>query len=148
MKLNQILSECKINECFQNFSKIFLNFHPKYRLIFIKCFLKFNSINRKFLEHNFTDWTITWRNKMWRQNTFRTRKVKKNERTRATFFITSSRKKNHEEKDSQFFLAQCKAGSRRSILLTKNVAFVNVNDHVGNRDKKYWWDIKNWMIDQ
>ncbi len=30
-----------------------------------------------------------------------------------------------------------KAGSRRSILLTKHVTFVNVIGHVGNRDKKY-----------
>ncbi len=31
-----------------------------------------------------------------------------------------------------------KVGSRQSILLAKNVAFVNVIDHVGNRDEKYW----------
>ncbi len=29
------------------------------------------------------------------------------------------------------------------MLLAKNVAFVNVIDHVGNYDKEYWWDIKN-----
>ncbi len=40
------------------------------------------------------------------------------------------------------------AGSRRSILLTKNVAFVSVIDHVGNRGKEYLWDIKNSKFDQ
>ncbi len=37
---------------------------------------------------------------------------------------------------------------RVSILLTKNVAFDNVIDHVGNRDKEYWLDIKNSRFDQ
>ncbi len=41
-----------------------------------------------------------------------------------------------------------KEGFRRSILLTKNVAFINVIDHVGIRDKEYWWDIKNSRFDQ
>ncbi len=35
------------------------------------------------------------------------------------------------------FTFYCKAGSRWLILLTKNVAFVNVIDHVGNHDKEY-----------
>ncbi len=38
---------------------------------------------------------------------------------------------------SVFHEYECKAGSRWSILLTRNVAFVNVIDHVGNCDEEY-----------
>ncbi len=55
------------------------------------------------------------------------------------FLITNMEWENFNfEKYEKF-----QAGSRRSILLTKIVTFVNVIDHVGNRDKKYWWENKN-----